>query len=1125
MLCLLLIATVAANAENVTATWDFHSSDGNYYAAGSANIQGSAGTLDATASDGSTITLSVDATNNGKLYSRGGGDAQFNNGTIIKVPVKSTNDVVTVVSYPGYHNYTIGGTAAEADETNHTATAAEAKAGFVEIIATSTAYLYSISVLQVPGGEEPVLQEKTATWDYANAAVMEATIALSEATEAGTVKAIEDNGVLLTVISNGASFRNNCNNIQVRQGAEFRVPVQSTKDVITIKGYPSYSYYSINGGEEIKNTNDNPQTVYQVVASDIKRGYVSIVSTNNNHYFYSIKAELKAPSADDNLVEKSIYKTDFSDWETVKASATETSIAKQTKYSNETLTFNIFNTAVMSTSDTKFSNYTTLPHMALQAQKAADPYVTTSPLANISKVRFVHGATGSNRGWKLEAKGDGDADWILISDAVSNPAAWSEVTKDINKTNCQLRWTNLTNNQNAYMFELEIFGKVDLSGDPMLGSFKANSSAHTGEEFEMNNDGAYEATFELFSSETMISESNPLTGITADNGELGTITYTNGTDDCKVTIPMTANGKTINYIANFVRKPFFTLTFIGVDGQTIGTQQVEKDTKIGSFAYDIANVSSLRNGYKARGWFKKNYVGEKYTTESIITENAMLYAVETEIEVSSDSRKYVFDLTSPNFYAEDHEAFNVIGNGHYHNNHGWIFGSGDAIQLLVGKKATIILGLCAYSNDAAIDISTGRTIPGKVDTDGALGSFSYEGEAGTLTLDFRGTTYVHSVTILNTSTTNYDKEGNTYNVKQGDASSFLDALDAANGESGSDLITIYLPNGTYDLGNACLTTIGRDNITIKGESQSGVIIQNLPTAEGIGVTATLLNTSKYLTLENLTLKNLYPYYDPKTGKAAASAGRAVCLQDKGNYTVCKNVTMLSYQDTYYSNNSNGYFYFVDCDIHGLVDFVCGGGDVFFEKTLFTLESREVTEGKGDVTIAAPNGAKRVGYVMQNCTVDCHSATFNWGRSWDSYSGLIWMNTTLKQPSKIVSSRFTAAGMNTAADGFYEYNTMDESGKNISPSSNVIKFTHSTGNKEYETILTDAQASNYTKEKVFEDAPDEFKTRIGYGKDTGITTIASHTNNGDNAIYNLRGMRVKNVTKGIYIIGNKKVIVK
>lgn len=972
-------------------------------------------------------------------------------------------------------------------------------------------------------------EDLTATWDYSNANVMTETLNLSGAAEAGTVKAIEDNGVLLTVISNGATFRENGNNIQVRKNAEFRVPVQSTKDVITIKGYPDYSYYNINGGDEIKNSQANPQTVYQVVNADVKRGYVSIVSTNDNNYFYSIKAELKTPSADDNLVEKSIYKTDFSDWTAAGAATSESTVAQQTKYTNETLNFTLYNTAVFNTTDTKFASYTELPHMALQAAKAANPYVTTSALANITKVRYIHGATGSNRGWKLEAKGDGDADWVVISDAVANPSAWSEVSATINKKNVQLRWTNLNSSQNAYMFELEIFGKVDLSGAPLLGSFKYAGKTYVADDiFEMNNSGQYEATIELFQSDAMPDGStNVLTEVVVDNGEIGSagITYTPGDNTCKVVIPVTAEGKTVEYVANFVRKPFFTLTYFDTKGQSLGTQQVEKDTPIGTFQYDIANVPATKEGYKARGWFKNNYVGDKYTTESVITENISLYAVETEIEVSSDSRKYVFDLTKANFYAEDHEAFTSIGNGKYHNNHGWVFGSGDAIQLLVGKKASVILGLCAYSADALIDASNGQSIPAKVATDGALGSFTYEGEAGTLTLTFRGTTYVHSVTILNTTTTNYTKDGNTFTVKTGDGSSFLDALEAANGESGTDRITIFLPNGTYDLGNACLTTVGRSNITIQGESQTGVIIQNLPTAEGIGVTATLLNTSEGLTLENLTLKNLYPYYDPNTGKASAFAGRAVCLQDKGNLTVCKNVTLLSYQDTYYSNNSNGYFYFGNCDIHGLVDFVCGGGDVFYENTTFTLESREMTEGKGDVTISAPNGAKQYGYVMDHCTIDCHSATFNWGRSWGSPSKLAWLNTTLKQPSKIASSRFTAAGMNSAADGFYEYKTMDESGNVISPASKVIKFTHSTGDKQYETILTDTEAAEYSKAKVFADAPQSFKDRVGLGEDTGITTVGKSVKADAKTIYTLQGVRVNNAQKGVYIINGKKVVIK
>ena len=45
--------------------------------------------------------------------------------------------------------------------------------------------------------------------------------------------------------------------------------------------------------------------------------------------------------------------------------------------------------------------------------------------------------------------------------------------------------------------------------------------------------------------------------------------------------------------------------------------------------------------------------------------------------------------------------------------------------------------------------------------------------------------------------------------------------------------------------------------------------------------------------------------------------------------------------------------------------------------------------------------------------------------------------------------------------------MDESGKVISPASNKLTFTHSSGNNaDFETILTAEQAANYTLDKVF-----------------------------------------------------------
>lgn len=976
------------------------------------------------------------------------------------------------------------------------------------------------------GGEEPGDEPGggptlplTATWDFQN--LIPASIANVNIQGIKTENVPSDvEGVELTVISNGGKLQYNASGYaQFNPNTTIQVPVKNSGDEVTVVSYPGQSKYTV-GGEDATGQNT---FVHEANASEKAQGYVEIIASEKA-YLYSIKVLQKAQ-----VQEKQLFSTDFSDWTAAGAKTSESTVTKTTKYSKETLNFKLYNTAIMSCTDTKFANYTTLPHMALQAAKAADPYVMTSKLASISKVRFIHGATGNNRGWKLEAKGDGDSDWVVISDAPSNPNAWCEVVAEVNRTNCQLRWTNLTSNQNAYMFELDIYGMVDMSTTPMLGTFKANGKTYVaGDIFKEQNDGTQTATIELSKSEQMISAENPLTEINPDNGTIGEVTYSGDATSCTVTIPVTLGSATATYVAQFVQKQDFTLTYYNTDGTEMGTQTVEKDAAIGTFVYDFANATA-DEGMKVRGWFAAADGGRKFTTADVVTDNVALYAVQTPVEVQSPNERYVFALNDQYFYAEDHEAFVPVGNGQFHDTtHGWVFSNGDKVKILVGGKANIILYICQYSGGNAITLTDAdgnekaKIENDKAAIDGAIGTLKYEGDAAELYINFSGVSYLHKLIVANQAEPfyTYDEATSTYTVVAGKTAGFLGALDEANVTGDC---TIYLPNGIYDLGNECLTTVSGNNITVKGESQTGVVIQNLPKTEGIGVTATLLNTSEYLTLEDLTLKNAYPYYDPVTGKAAASAGRAVCLQDKGNYTVCRKVTMLSYQDTYYSNNNNGQFYFVDCDIHGLVDFICGGGDVFYENTLFTLESREMTENVGDVTIAAPNGAKQFGYVMDGCVVDCKSKSFNWGRAWGSIANLAWLNTTLRQPSKIVSSRFTAAGMNSAADGFYEYNTMDESGNVVSPASNVIKFTHATGNKEYETILTAEQAAAYAKDSVFADAPKEFKDRVGIvDPTTGITNVRS-VNSAADAIYNLQGVRVKQVQKGLYIINGKKVV--
>ena len=225
-------------------------------------------------------------------------------------------------------------------------------------------------------------------------------------------------------------------------------------------------------------------------------------------------------------------------------------------------------------------------------------------------------------------------------------------------------------------------------------------------------------------------------------------------------------------------------------------------------------------------------------------------------------------------------------------------------------------------------------------------------------------------------------------------------------------------------------------------------------------------------MQDLTLKNNWDYYN------IAGDGRGVCLQDKGNNTVCKNVRMLSYQDTYYTNNAEGNFYWEDSEIHGTVDFICGEGTLFMENSKLFVEKRNA-DGTGECTITAPStkDGKQYGYVFNSCTIENEAESFNLGRAWNNKPRAAYLNTTIIN-DKLISTRWRVAGMNNNNPvEFVEYKSVDESGSVISPESNVVTFTNA-GGVTMETILTDAQAANFTLDKVFADwAPAELTVQM------------------------------------------------
>ena len=1082
-LCLLVMMAIVGRAESITATWDFTNKD---VVAEVTALSGKseAGTVKAVENNG--ILLTVEA--NGQTIRDNGNSIQTGDGVIFKVPVVSINDVVTVTGYAApYFAYSINGVDATEAVTAHTATANEVAKGYVEVV-NKGQYLIGIQVVQDTEGPkgEPVAEDVTGTWSYADAGIMEATMALSGTTEAGEVESIEKNGLKMIVEANGASFRNNGDNIQVATGATFKIPVKNAGDLITVNGYPGYSYYTIAGSEELKDNN-----TYKAKISDAEVGYVAVTSTNNNNYYKSISVVQYAPKEKKTLVNEPASATfPFNEGtEGQKATFSNADYFLSSKVSHGSNWSIQDKTTYAGTAETRLTPVDQHESDNLTDDDAVSFLFTPKPGFTFTPTRVAFKANrfGTDNGLI-------DAYWLNSDGTIVELEKGIKPERNNSDKNTEKSYdiTGSTPGEGScglklFLYHLQAGKQIGLADIviegvlngtekdvPVLASFKINGNTYAVEDVFGEQ---YEATLKLPKAEKMVGKENPLTDVVATTGTVGEITYDEKDNACTVTIPMTAGDTQMNYVLNVIFKPDYTLEYIGVDGSVLTTQQVEEDAAIGTFAYDINEAPATKDGYKARGWFKQNVLGEKFTTADVITANTKLYAIQTEMETASTYKKYFFDLADKNFYAEDHEAFNPAGEGFYWHDaqHGWAFKNGNTVDLLVGPKATVTVTLCQYGSGTGIVVKKGETelatLPGIADGDGGTAVYSYEGEAGTLTLEMQcgGEMYIHAMKIVNTAETSFDSQGNWYFVKAGNASSLIDVLDVVNGKNAAkdaERAIIFLPDGTYDLDATVKTAITGHNISLIGQSMDKTIIVTKPdvSVEGLGKADLLDNSGTNLYLQDLTLQNALDYY------AAGSAGRAAVLQDAGNRTIGKNVRMLSYQDTYYSSNSKQQAYWENCDIHGTVDFICGGGDIRFQNTTISLEPRDKNTGKGSRTVVAPTTNTSFGYVFDNCLINDLAdgkGEWNFGRTWQNEPITVYLNTTLDDNAKntLISTRWIEKGMNNKDPKLFgEYGTKDAAGNNITPKSNII---NSHGGA-FETIINAEQAAAFAYDKMFTD---------------------------------------------------------
>ena len=76
-----------------------------------------------------------------------------------------------------------------------------------------------------------------------------------------------------------------------------------------------------------------------------------------------------------------------------------------------------------------------------------------------------------------------------------------------------------------------------------------------------------------------------------------------------------------------------------------------------------------------------------------------------------------------------------------------------------------------------------------------------------------------------------------------------------------------------------------------------------------------------------------------------------------------------------------------------MDFICGAGDVYFNRCRLVTEKRN-PDGSGVNVIAAPRtSSTQWGYVFHECTISNDQSAFHLARGWHTHPRCVWLNTS------------------------------------------------------------------------------------------------------------------------------------
>lgn len=289
--------------------------------------------------------------------------------------------------------------------------------------------------------------------------------------------------------------------------------------------------------------------------------------------------------------------------------------------------------------------------------------------------------------------------------------------------------------------------------------------------------------------------------------------------------------------------------------------------------------------------------------------------------------------------------------------------------------------------------------------------------------DKSGNKYAEAVTITFTTMNRPTVAKGEYDKVVSTTEELVAAINEANSRSDKNArYRIFVKKGTYTLPqsttetfvaedeaqtvfNSPITYITASNISFIGEDRDNTIITNT-----IDNSKTYVNDNKQtvsiferigksdvLQIQSGVTDTYFQDITIKSGMDDAR-GRNIALHDRGNRTICKNVNLWAYQDTYVSYNENSKYYFEGGIVRGRTDYVCGKGDVYYNKVTF----QQVKSGY----LAVPSVPKQYGYIFQSCKIVGDESgvdgNYTLGRPWGKGTPIaLFIDTEMEvKPSQI-----------------------------------------------------------------------------------------------------------------------------